>query len=129
VKPSDGRRKKSDGGRAARLGEAMKGEIADVIARELKDPRVHAAGLLTVTHVVLGDDLRLARVLVSFVGGSDDAAAAAIAALARSAGFVRGEVGRRLGLRYAPELRFVHDKSAEQAARIDAILREDEGRK
>jgi ribosome-binding factor A len=112
--------------RAERLGAAIQVELAGIVAREVKDPRVHAAGLLTVTRVQLSADLRVARVYVSFVGGGEDAVAAAIQGLEHAAGFLRGEIGRRLSLRHAPELRFVHDRSAEAAERIERLLRGDE---
>ena len=110
--------------RQARLAAAMRAEISDLVAREVKDPRVHAAGLVTVTRVDLTPDLRSARVLVSFTG-DEAAGAAAVAALGRAVGFVRGEVARRLSLRRAPDLRFVHDRTAEQIAKIDALLKEE----
>jgi ribosome-binding factor A len=114
----------SDGGRKERLAAAMRAEIADVVAREIKDPRVHAAGLVTFTRVDLSPDLRSARVFVSF-SGSEAEGAAAVAALTRAGGFVRGEVARRLSLRRAPDLKFIHDRTAEAVARIDALLKED----
>ena len=115
------------GSRKERVAAALRDELAELIVREIKDPRIHAAGPLTVTQVKLVDDLRVATVLVSFVGGSDEAATAAIVALGAAAGFLRGEVARRLTLRRAPELRFLHDRSAAAVARIDALLRGDGG--
>ncbi len=136
---------KKDGGRAARLEGAILSEIADVIHRGLKDPRVHGAGLLTVTRVMLNEDLRVARVFVSFAadlagdarpaaaGGADQGAGdkarvavtAALKGLAGAAGFMRGEIGRRLGLKFTPELRFVEDTTAEHVAKIERLLRGD----
>ena len=110
--------------RNARLAAALRAEISDLVAREVKDPRVHAAGLVTVTRVDLSPDLRSARAFVSFTG-DEAAGAAAVKALASAAGFIRGEVARRLSLRRAPELRFIHDRTAEHVARIDALLKED----
>jgi ribosome-binding factor A len=116
---------KKDGGRAARLEGAILTEIADVLHRGLKDPRVHAAGLLTVTRVMLNEDLRVARVFVSFMGAEPPAVAAALKGLAAAAGFVRGEIGRRLGIKFTPELRFVEDTTAEHVAKIERLLRGD----
>jgi ribosome-binding factor A len=112
-------------GRRERLEAALKAEIAELVAREVKDPRVRRAGLMTVTRVELSGDLGVAKVGVSFVGGEADPAEA-VKALERVAGFVRGEVGRRLKLRHAPELRFLHDRAGEHAARIDALLKGEE---
>jgi len=115
-----------DGGRGARLGKEIQGELAEMIRREVKDPRVHAAGILTVTRVEVTNDGRYARVFVSFIGeGATEAHAKdAIAGLTRAAGFVRGEIGRRLGLRRAPELKYFHDHGAENAQKIDQLLKE-----
>jgi ribosome-binding factor A len=110
--------------RAARLAAAVKAELAAIVGTHVKDPRVARAGLLTVTKVEVTRDGSVAKVGVSFIGGEGDPGEA-VAALARMAGFLRGEVGRRLGVRHAPELRFVHDRSGEHAARIDALLKED----
>jgi ribosome-binding factor A len=117
--------KKTEKGRAVRLASAIQTEVADLLVRTVKDPRVVAAGLLTVTHVALNPDLRLGRVYVSFVGASEEAQTDALDALAKIAGWVRGEVGRRLNLRRAPELRFMRDESADQIAKIEALLATD----
>src|SRR5215470_17798554 len=114
----------TDSGRMARLAAAIRAEVADLVAREVKDPRVHGAGLLSVTRVDLSPDLRSARVFVSFTGETE-AATAAVAALGRAVGYIRGEVARRLSLRRAPELRFIHDRTVEHVAKIDALLKED----
>ncbi|HKA90507.1 MAG TPA: 30S ribosome-binding factor RbfA [Haliangiales bacterium] len=112
--------------RAARLGHAIRGELCALLAREVKDPRVQAAGLVTVTRVEVSPDLGVARIGVSFVGGDEAHAAAAVKALGRAAGWLRGEVGRKLSLRRAPELRFVHDRAGEHAERIDRLLKGEE---
>jgi ribosome-binding factor A len=110
--------------RASRLAAAVQAELAAIVGTHVKDPRVARAGLMTVTKVEVSKDNRVAKVGVSFIGGEGDPDEA-VAALGRVAGFLRGEVGRRLGVRHAPELRFVHDRSGEYAARIDALLKED----
>src|SRR5262245_6905148 len=112
--------------RAERLGEAMREELSGLLAREVKDPRVQAAGLVTVTRVEVAADLGVARVGVSFLGGDDRKTEAAMAALGRVAGWLRGEVGRRLSLRRAPELRFIRDRGGEHADKIDRLLRGEE---
>ncbi len=110
--------------RSVRLASALKVELAQIVPTEVRDPRVAKAGLMTITKVEMSSDGRYAKIGVSFVGGEGDPDVA-VAALVRSAGFLRGEVGRRLGLRHAPELRFVHDHSGAYAAHIDALLKED----
>ncbi len=115
------------GGRKERLSAAIREELAGIVAREVKDPRVHAAGLVTFTRVDLSPDLRSARVFVSFTG-TTEAGEAAIAGLQHAVGFLRGEVARRLSLRRAPDLKFIHDKTAEHVAKIEALLREEPGK-
>lgn len=109
--------------RAERVAGTIREALVELIRDELKDPRVAAAGLVTVTEVRLSPDLRYADVSVSFVG-KEGAPAAALKGLQRAAGFLRGELGRRLDLRHAPELRFHHDRSAEKRAEIDRLLKE-----
>ena len=113
--------------RKDRVESALREELATLIAREVKDPRVAAAGLIGVTRVECTPDLAVARVYVSIY--ADDAVAKkALAGLAASAGFLRGPVGRRLNLQRPPELRFVRDESAELNIRLSSIVREDEAK-
>ncbi|HUH03827.1 MAG TPA: 30S ribosome-binding factor RbfA [Kofleriaceae bacterium] len=115
------------GPRKERVAEAIRGNLSEVIAREVKDPRVSAAGLVGVNHVEVNRDLSVARVYVSFFGGdsSEKAAARAMAGLESVAGFLRGHVARRLGLKRAPELRFLHDTSPDFRESLDEIRRQD----
>jgi ribosome-binding factor A len=110
-------------GRRERLEAAMRDELAPLL-REVRDPRVAKAGLMTLTRVELSKDYAVAKVGVSFVGGSGDPEAA-MAAIGKVAGYLRGELGRKLNLRHAPELRFAHDRAGEYAAHIDALLKDD----
>jgi ribosome-binding factor A len=111
--------------RRARLGSAVKEELAKLIPEKVRDPRVAAAGLMTVTRVELTPDGRFARVGISFIGGAGDPAKA-IAVLQKSSAYMRGELGRRLAVKHPPELRFLLDRSGEHAARIDALLKGEE---
>lgn len=115
----------ADRNRAARVAEAIKIELADLVGREVKDPRVQA-GLVTVSHVEVNRDLSVAEVGVSIIAGD---AAAAMKGLEAAAGFLRGPLARRLRLRVAPELRFHHDTSQEMASRLRDIVREDDERR
>lgn len=114
----------ADRNRAARVAEAIKIELADLVAREVKDPRVRA-GLVTVSHVEVNRDLSVAEVGISILSGEPDAV---MKGLEAAAGFLRGPLGRRLRLRVAPELRFHHDRSQEMSSRLRDIVREDEER-
>lgn len=115
----------SDRSRPARVAEAIRGELADLVAREVKDPRVQA-GLITVSHVEVNRDLSVAQVGVSILAGEPRAVMKGLEAAAK---FLRGPLARRLRLRVAPELRFHHDTSQEMSSRLRDIVREDEARR
>lgn len=106
--------------RHERLADQIRIEVAEMIEGELKDPRI---GFATVTHVDLSPDLRHARVLVS-VMGDDDSQRETLKGLASAAGFVRREIVQRLRLRRAPELVFALDNEAEQAERVEILLKD-----
>lgn len=111
--------------RKARVEHALRDVITELVATEVKDPRVRAATLITITKVELNVDMAVAKVYVSVIG--DDATAdRAIEGLAKAAGFLRGPVARKLSLQHAPELRFVHDVTIDVGAKLAAIVREDE---
>ncbi|MBW3554082.1 MAG: 30S ribosome-binding factor RbfA [Gemmatimonadetes bacterium] len=106
--------------RIKRLNEQLKREIAEIVLGEVKDPRV---GPVTVTAVSAAPDLTLARVFVHPLG-SDEERRETLAGLRAAAPFIRAELGRRLTLRRAPEVRFEIDESIEHARRIERLLAE-----
>jgi ribosome-binding factor A len=111
--------------RKARVEHALRDVLTELIASEVKDPRVRAATLLTVTKVELNVDMAVANVYVSVIG--DDATSdGVLAGLAKAAGFLRGPAARKLALQRAPELRFHLDASIDMSEKLAAILREDE---
>ncbi|MDR1806112.1 MAG: 30S ribosome-binding factor RbfA [Clostridium sp.] len=104
---------------ASHMGEDIRRELVALIG-ELKDPRV-AGQLLTVVRIELTRDMSVARVYVSSMEGIEKAAQA-VKGLDRAAGLLRRELGLRLRLRKAPELRFYPDNSAQYAIHIDQTL-------
>jgi ribosome-binding factor A len=98
----------------------MRVALADLIAREVKDPRI---GFATVTRVELTADLSRARVLVSVLGNPEEQKNN-LEGLSSAVGFLRHEIGRRLALRRVPELTFVLDHGAEAGEKIELLLRE-----
>jgi len=100
------------------LAHQLRNEIAELMERGLKDPRI---GFATVAGVELSADLRHARVKVSVLGNAE-AQEQTLQGLSSAAGFIRHEIGQRLRLRYAPELTFVLDHGAEEALKIESIL-------
>jgi len=106
--------------RTERVGEAVQALIAELLLREIKDPRI---GLVTVTAVKVSPDLRHARVYFSCLG---DAArrAETLRGLTSAAGFMRTQVARSLKLRVAPEIVFEFDPSLELSERISRLLKD-----
>ena len=103
--------------RAERVGDQIRMEVADILARRTKDPRV---GMITVTGVDLSADLRLAKVYVTTL--QEGREAHALEGLKSALGFIRAELGRRLALRYTPDLIFRQDKSGQYGNRMEKLL-------
>ena len=108
--------------RADRVSDQMKQEIADILMRKIKDPRI---GFVTVTDVDLSDDLRNAKVFVSVYGSGKDET---LKGLTSAAAFIRSELGRRMRLRIVPEILFRFDQSVEQGAHVMELLRDIENK-
>jgi ribosome-binding factor A len=106
--------------RPEKVAHLMRREIAEILQRRLRDPRVSA--MVSVTDVEVTQDLSFARVFVSIMGSPAECEAT-LQALANAAGFVRHELSPRLGLREVPGIRFVHDTSLERGARVDELLK------
>jgi ribosome-binding factor A len=106
--------------RTDRVGDQIRLEVADILRRRLKDPRL---GFVTLTSVDLTPDLRQAWVYVTVLEEGEKGTEA-MATLSRAAGFIRGELARRVKLRYVPELTFVRDTSVDQVRRVMDLLDE-----
>jgi ribosome-binding factor A len=106
--------------RIRRVAEQMKKDISIIIASEIKDPRV--AGLTSITDVELSKDLRYASIYVS-IFGSEAEKEETLQTLIRASGFIRSEIGRRIRLRYIPEINFYMDNSLEYGAHIERVIR------
>jgi ribosome-binding factor A len=107
--------------RIDRVNELLRSEIAELISREIKDPRL--AGMISVTEVETTTDLRHAKVFVS-VFGTEEERSSSLAALRSATGFVRREVAQRVTFRHMPELEFHLDSSIEQGDKIMRLLRQ-----
>jgi len=92
--------------------------LSEVIAREVKDPRV---GNVTITGVSLAPDMGVARVFFTPFAARHPSEEVRVG-LTHAGGFLRGEVGRRLGLRHAPRLEFVVDDTADRAERLTGLI-------
>jgi ribosome-binding factor A len=107
--------------RQLRVGELIRHELADMLSRgDIHDPVIQAH-LITVPEVRMSPDLRLATIYVMPLGGRD--ADKVIDALDRNKRYVRGEIARRVNLKFAPEIRFRADERFDEAERIEKLLR------
>jgi ribosome-binding factor A len=107
--------------RQLRVGEALRHALADILFRnEIQDPEL-AGVSVTITQVKPSPDMRYCTVYCEPLGGEN--AEIVIKALNRHKGFLRGEMGHRLTMKFTPELRFVEDASFAEALKIDSILR------
>lgn len=104
--------------RVEKVQELMKQEISDIILHNLKDPRI---GFVTVTSVSCTEDLREAKIYVSIMG-DEQSVRDSLAGLGRALGFVRREIGRRIRLRFTPEISFALDTSLNYSDHIQRIL-------
>jgi ribosome-binding factor A len=100
------------------MAETLRQVITDALAREVRDPRV---GFVTVTAVLVSNDLSHARVMVS-TPGEDADKSRALEGLQSAAGFLRSRAARALTTRTVPELHFELDRGLEHAARINELL-------
>ncbi len=106
--------------RSDRVGDQLRSEIADILARKVKDPRI---GFITVTSVDISNDLRNAKIYVSFLDeGAEEKKI--LQGLEKASGFIRSELGKRLRLKYLPKLLFSRDLSAKYSDHISRVLEE-----
>jgi ribosome-binding factor A len=106
--------------RVARLNEQLKRELTQLLHFDVKDPRI---GSITITDVEVTADLYHAKVFYS-VQGTDEEREQSLQGLRAASGFLRGELGRRMRIRRAPELHFHFDSTLEHAMHIERLLRE-----
>ena len=105
--------------RSQRLNILLREEIADIIMRRVKAPRL---GFVTITDVSLSEDLKIARVYVSVL--NSDERAIVIEILNGAKGLIRSEVAKRVRSKFIPTLEFWIDESIEQGFKIDKLLKE-----
>ena len=106
--------------RTQRIGDQMQRELAQLIRREVKDPRV---GLVTITAVEVSRDVGHAKVFIT-VMGQDTAAdiAQSIKVLNSAAGFLRMQLAKEMKLRSVPQLHFHYDESVSRGAHLSALI-------
>ena len=104
--------------RAQRVAEEIQHELAELLRSEVKDPRV---GMVTVTAVEVTQDMAHARVHFTHLAGKAQAQEA-VAALSRTAGFLRSQLAHRLKLYTVPQLKFVYDDSIESGMKLSQLI-------
>lgn len=105
--------------RADRIRKSLMKEISDIIQRRVKDPRI--SGVVSVTDVEVSSDYRHAKVFIS-VFGTDEQKEQTLDALEDNAGMIRSEVGKRIRMRFTPELQFIQDDSLERGSRLTSLI-------
>jgi ribosome-binding factor A len=106
--------------RPEKVREFIKEQVSEIIQHQLKDPRI---GFVSVTDVEVSGDLRHAKIFVSVLG--DEAAKTdTMTGLTSAIRYVRGELGRRLQMRFTPEILFRLDESIERGTRVMSLIRE-----
>lgn len=106
--------------RAQRVAELIREEIANLIAKGLKDPRI---GFVSVMGVRVSDDLRYANVYVSLYGDEKERKSSLIG-LRNSTGWIRREIGKAIRLRFTPEIRILPDETLDEVYHLEEIFRE-----
>lgn len=112
--------------RSDRVSDAIQRILGQVIAQEIRDPRI---GLVNINAVTVTRDMAYAKVYVTFVGADETESLAAAAALNKASGFLRGFIAKELIMRTVPKLQFIYDKTAirgqELSFLIDRAIKED----
>jgi ribosome-binding factor A len=104
--------------RIGRIANLIKKEVAEMLIREVKDPRI---GMVTITDVKVSKDLRIAHIYYSALGSEKQLQDSAIG-LRQATKFIQREIGRRIRMRYTPAIDFQFDHSLEYGSHIDQIL-------
>lgn len=107
------------GKRSERVAALIKQELASVITKELRDPRI---GFVTITEVQMSDDLKYAKVFYSTIE-SEEHKGETQKALEQARGFLQRDIANNLNLRFTPHLSFVMDVSLDEGMKIDGIIR------
>jgi ribosome-binding factor A len=107
--------------RSERVGELLTEVIADVLRKDIRDPRVTA---VTITAAKVTKDLRQARIYFTILGGASENKDAVLAGLKSALGFIRARIGKQLKLRFVPSIEFFYDESVDEAERIEKLLRQ-----
>jgi ribosome-binding factor A len=107
-----------EGKRSEKVADLIQKEISQLLVKSIKDPRI---GFVTITRVAVSEDCRVAKVYFS-VAGTLAERESSVKGLDSAKGYVRRELGRRLRLRYTPEIIFQFDPSIEYAIHMEELI-------
>ena len=110
---------KSIPGRGLRVADQIQRDLAEIVAYDLKDPRV---GMITITEVQITPDYAHAKVFFTMLNDDPEAIQNTVTGLSKAAGFIRGQLGRRLTIHTLPELHFVHDNSTARGIELSKLI-------
>ena len=110
---------KSSYQRSDRVADIIRREVSDILFREVKDPRL---SFITITSVDLGKDLRNAKIYYTSLKEAEELEEIK-KGLKKAVGFVQRKLGKRVHLRYLPQLSFVYDSSLKHGSHMDSIFR------
>ncbi len=108
-------------GRSARVASQIQKDLALILQRSFKDPRL---GFVTVNEVIVSRDLAVAKIYVTVLNADQQSIRKNIAILNEAAPFLRKEVATRMKMRHIPEMRFYYDDSIDTGMRVEALLQE-----
>lgn len=108
-------------GRGLRVADQIQRDLAEIIAFELKDPRV---GMITITEVQITPDYAHAKVFFTTLMDSGEPLKNTLSGLEKASGFIRGQLGRRLTIHTLPALHFVHDTSTARGMELSKLIDE-----
>jgi len=112
---------KSIPGRGLRVADQIQRDLSELIAFELKDPRV---GMITITEVQVTPDYAHAKIFFTTLKDDPLAVKDTLTGLAKASGFLRGQLGRRLSIHTLPDLHFVHDNSTVRGIEMSRLIDE-----
>ena len=107
-----------EGKRSEKVADLIQEEVSEMLLKTLKDPRI---GFVTITRVAVSEDCRLAKVYFSVTGTLAERKRST-EGLNSARGYVRRELGRRMRLKYTPEIKFQFDPSIEYAIHIGEVM-------
>jgi len=108
-----------EGKRSEKVADLIQREVAEMLVKSIKDPRI---GFVTITKVTVSEDCRFAKVYFSVAGTLAERESSG-KGLNSAKGYIRKELGRRLRLRYTPEIVFQFDPSIEYAIHMEEVIR------